>query len=280
MIWNDGSWLRINQNYDWSAPVQGVHVPNLFACGSLNVNAGGWGNPDTGNVWISGNVGIGTTIMKRKLHVEGSEIHSGGSAAGFSFANRRTGSFVDSPSKGERWVWYSTSPSIFDREGSINDLRGPIGPIGPIDIEIISFPGTARLWSGRDLLLINTKGEVSAAKFTPPSDARLKTDIMQLKDVLDKLEKVRGVSFKWNELDPYGRSDGEREIGLIAQEVEEVFPELITSWGDEGYRGIDYNRFTGVLLEAIKELKAENTVFKEKIKSLEDAVSRNETLNS
>jgi hypothetical protein len=270
MIWNDGGWLRINQNYDWSAPVQGVHVPNLFACSSLNINAGGWGNPGTGNVWISGKVGIGTTDMKRPLHVEGSEIHSGGSAAGFSFANRSTGSFVDSPSRGERWVWYSLSPSIITGHGDhISDLRGPIGPI-----EFISRPGIARLWSGRDVLSIDTNGTVSAARFTPTSDARLKTNIMPLTDVMDKLGKIRGVSFKWNELDPYGRSESEREIGLIAQEVEEVFPELITTWGDEGYRGIDYNRFTGVLLEAIKELKAENEVFKEEIKVLKEAISR------
>jgi hypothetical protein len=97
---------------------------------------------------------------------------------------------------------------------------------------------------------------------------------MPLTNVLDKLEKIRGVSFKWNELYPYGRSEGGRDIGLIAQELEEIFPELITTWGDEGYRGIDYNRFTSVLLEAIKELKAENEVFKVKIKALEDALSR------
>jgi hypothetical protein len=41
---------------------------------------------------------------------------------------------------------------------------------------------------------------------------------------------------------------------VIAQEVEEVFPELITVWGEEGYRAIDYGRLTAVLVEAIKEL--------------------------
>ena len=49
-----------------------------------------------------------------------------------------------------------------------------------------------------------------------------------------------------------GRSTGQRENGVIAQEVESVFPELVTSWGDEGYKAVDYGRLTGVLIEAIK----------------------------
>jgi hypothetical protein len=51
-------------------------------------------------VMVEGNVGIGTNAPFRKLHVEGSEVHSGGSVAGFSFADRATGN-------GERWVWYA-----------------------------------------------------------------------------------------------------------------------------------------------------------------------------
>jgi hypothetical protein len=60
-----------------------------------------------------GNVGIGTSTPQRKLHVESSEIHSGGSLAGFSFGNRleqETGQpapFTENPANGERWVWYA-----------------------------------------------------------------------------------------------------------------------------------------------------------------------------
>jgi hypothetical protein len=98
-------------------------------------------------------------------------------------------------------------------------------------------------------------GNVKAASFTPPSDIRFKTNIKPLKDILNKLEKIRGVSFEWNSLDPFKHDSGKRDIGLIAQEVERIFPEIITSWGDEKYLGIDYNRLTSVLVEAIKELK-------------------------
>jgi hypothetical protein len=85
-----------------------------------------------------------------------------------------------------------------------------------------------------------------------------------------KLEKIRGVAFNWNDLyESYGRSTGHREIGVIAQEVEAVFPELVTRWGEEGYRAVDYGRLTGVLIEAVKELKAQNAALQRRIEKLE-----------
>ncbi|MCI0405616.1 MAG: tail fiber domain-containing protein, partial [candidate division Zixibacteria bacterium] len=66
--------------------------------------------------------------------------------------------------------------------------------------------------------------------------------------------KVRGVSFDWNETyEKLGRSTGHREIGVIAQEVEKVFPELVTKWGEKDYRAVDYSRLSAVLIEAVKE---------------------------
>ena len=63
---------------------------------------------------------------------------------------------------------------------------------------------------------------------------RFPTGLAALKyNVLQKLAKVRGVSFEWNDVSASpGRSPGRREIGVIAQEVEAVFPELVTTWGE------------------------------------------------
>ena len=117
---------------------------------------------------------------------------------------------------------------------------------------------------------LDVAGSAHATSFPVSSDARFKKNVNRLTNVLDKLDKVRGVSFEWNETyEALGRSSGHREIGVIAQEVEKVFPELVSSWYDEEYKAVDYSRMTGVLIEAVKELKAQNETLKQRVESLE-----------
>lgn len=72
MIWNDATWLRLNQNIDFSKPIFGVHTPGLFAPGSLNVGGMNvWGDPGFGNAWITGNVGIGHAQLRAAIDVNG-----------------------------------------------------------------------------------------------------------------------------------------------------------------------------------------------------------------
>ena len=79
-------------------------------------------------------------------------------------------------------------------------------------------------------------------------DERLKSNIRPLKNTLDKIDKIRGVTFQWNDSE-------EVQVGLIAQDVENVFPELVSE--ADGYKSIDYMRFAAVLIESVKELKKE-----------------------
>src|SRR4029453_1457380 len=67
-----------------------------------------WSGNDKVMVTPAGEVGIGTASPQRRLHVENTEIHSGGSIAGLSFGNRETPQFVNGPGAGERWVWYAS----------------------------------------------------------------------------------------------------------------------------------------------------------------------------
>jgi hypothetical protein len=80
-----------------------------------------------------------------------------------------------------------------------------------------------------------------------------------LTNVLEKLEQLRGVSFEWNEAAASltGHTLGQRDIGVIAPEVEVVFPELVTTWGEDGYKAVAYAKLIGVLFAAVKELQAE-----------------------
>jgi hypothetical protein len=82
----------------------------------------------------------------------------------------------------------------------------------------------------------------------PTSDIRLKENIETLSDVITKLEKVRGVSYNFID-EKYGIGN---QVGVIAQEIQQVFPELIVEIGD-GYLGVDYPHLAGVLVQAIKE---------------------------
>ncbi len=102
------------------------------------------------------------------------------------------------------------------------------------------------------------------------SDIRLKENVKPLTNVLDRLQNVRGVSFDWNELyDSLGHPNDKRQIGVIAQELEAQFPELVTDAGNESYKSVNYEGLTAVLIEAVKELKAENEELKQRVEALE-----------
>jgi hypothetical protein len=104
------------------------------------------------------------------------------------------------------------------------------------------------------------------------SDARTKTNVRQLGRALDKLERIRGVTFNWSESpQALGCVPGQPSIGVIAQEVEAVFPELVSAGGTQAYKGVDYSGLTGVLIEAAKELKEDNEALRSRIEMLERA---------
>ena len=85
------------------------------------------------------------------------------------------------------------------------------------------------------------------------SDVRWKRNIVPLEGALDKVLSLKGVAFEWK-LEEYpdnGFREG-KQIGLIAQEVEKVLPELVRTDRD-GYKAVEYQKITAVLVEAIKE---------------------------
>ncbi len=99
------------------------------------------------------------------------------------------------------------------------------------------------------------------------SDARFKEDVEPLTDSLSKIMKLRGIEFSWKRDEyPEHNFSEERQVGLIAQEVAEVLPEVVNQSNDkEGFYSVSYGRIVPVLIEAIKELKAENESLKTKL---------------
>lgn len=88
------------------------------------------------------------------------------------------------------------------------------------------------------------------------SDNRLKANVIPITDALGKLAVIRGVGFQWNqEAETVGRTVGAKDTGVIAQEVEQVFPELVST-DEMGYKRVNYNGLVGVLFAAVSELHA------------------------
>lgn len=84
---------------------------------------------------------------------------------------------------------------------------------------------------------------------TSASDARLKKDIEPLHDALTALDSIHGVRFRW-------RNSGAPDVGVIAQDVERVFPELVRN-DAKGYKSVVYTNLVAVVIEALKQNRAE-----------------------
>jgi hypothetical protein len=105
-------------------------------------------------------------------------------------------------------------------------------------------------------LYLDMSGNLTArGSVTASSDIRLKTNVVTIENALDKVKRLRGVYFDWIE-------SGEHSLGMIAQEVEEVLPELVftntecKTFTEEVIsvtKTLDYSKITSVLIEAIKE---------------------------
>ena len=92
----------------------------------------------------------------------------------------------------------------------------------------------------------------SAGAYTQISDRRLKSNIKILNNSLNKITSLRGVSYIFNNHKGQGS-----EIGIIAQEVNELYPELVSRNKKTGYLSINYSGLVAPLIEAVKELKTE-----------------------
>ena len=90
---------------------------------------------------------------------------------------------------------------------------------------------------------------VNAANFNTTSDATLKTNVETLTGSLDAVKAMRGVSYDWIE-------NGNSEVGVIAQEVEAIVPDVVST-NDEGIKSVKYGNMVAVLIEAIKEQQAQ-----------------------
>jgi len=148
--------------------------------------------------------------------------------------------------------FYSGSSELSVDSGFAIDLSGSVG-IGVDTTQ--DFPLSHKL---------TVSGSIKATgTILQGSDIRLKENVDNIPFALDTIDKLQGVTYKLKDSE-------RRDAGLIAQDVQEVIPEVVYE-DNNSYLSVNYNGIVPYLIEAIKELKNDNELLSNRIKTLEDA---------
>ncbi|WP_172798020.1 tail fiber domain-containing protein, partial [Bdellovibrio bacteriovorus] len=118
---------------------------------------------------------------------------------------------------------------------------------------ILGSGGTSGGFGGSSLVSIYQTGVVNApGGFTQTSDIRLKTNIEKINsaDALEKITSLQGIYYDWKDQKKNGAG---HEVGLIAQDVEKVFPEAVKK-NDQGFLAVSYANLIAPVIESIKEI--------------------------
>ena len=223
-----GSNARANANGSLNEIVIGT---DLIGLGSNTVVLG---NDNVTTTVLKGNVGIGTTSPSYKLHVNTSDtsanvigVTNGTQTLTLGVNNSSGGSFLfENGSNALRFGTAGSERMRIDSSGNVG-----IGTTSPS--YLLDVNGTAR---------VTTLIETSAAKY--------KTNIQPLESQLSKVTQLEPVTFDWID-----KPNHKTNIGLIADEVEKIYPEFVSKTEDGEIEGIEYSKLTTVLIQSIKELK-------------------------
>ena len=245
---NTDGWFRArNDNNSTMTPTGAVVMLNGWYYHQSRGNFQNWLN------------GAGVTISTNSTSAQ---IQSGGwfynTNSGYGLYNVANNTHFYSDS-GASWILRSAASSNgikFDAGGATT--RGWVYANTSNEIGFLNNAGSwaLRVYSNKN---VQTYGDITATgNVTAYSDITLKDDIETIPDALEKVSQIRGVTYNRNDLE-----DAPRQTGVIAQEVEKVLPEVVSE-NKDGIKTVAYGNIVGLLIEAIKELKAEVEILKAK----------------
>jgi hypothetical protein len=237
----------------------------------------------------NGNVGIGTTTPGQRLTINGELRFTAASTVSAAGRLHITGDEIlyllnkSGVVVGKEWGGTGDLTVQGDLQAAAQVTLKPVKKVGEaLGSSTVDCKGRLHITGDEILYLLNKNGVVVGkewggtgdltveGRFNNLSDARLKKRIRRLESPLDRLTGVRGVSYLPRQV---GGRDGHSEerpaIGVVAQEVEAVFPQLVSTIEGHGYKAVDYSGLTAVLLEAVKELKTALDALRERIAALE-----------
>ena len=250
-----------------------------------------------GDLIVNGKVGVGTPSPQNPLHIiepgnQGIIVEDTANANAngqLIFRKSRNGSIIASGDYIGSVRAEADDGSGFPDGAVMNFISEGTIATGkvPMSIQFMTM-NNAGAWGER--ARITADGNVGIGTTTPqytldvagtirannvsPSDIRFKRNITPLEGSLEKVEKLQGVSYDWRteEFKEKHFEEG-RQIGLIAQEVETVLPELVKT-DPQGYKAVSYEKLTAVLIEAMKEQQKEIEQYKSKQVELEERIKR------
>ena len=234
---------------------------NAVASGDLASDAASLGKVSGNLLQVNGSsVGIGTGGPDAKLDIAA----AGDGAKVLRFSTERAWEFVQQDSGGDsmlvlrdtvgskRFQIQHPGGAVMAEFNTANDANfrrvelvpggGRVSINGPFNV---AFP----------LYVNGAAGKPGGGSWEDSSDRRLKTNIQPLLGSLDRLLALSGVTFEWREPCKHGNMTGP-QIGMIAQEVEQVFPEWVRN-GPDGFKILGFRGFEALTVEALRELREE-----------------------
>jgi hypothetical protein len=230
--------LGTNQTFSGIQTFSGT----LSAIGSISLTGSATGSlffgttQTTAVILIGGTGGTGTISLGRSLVSQQTDIQAGASGIG-------------------------TSKTINFGTGGLSGsfTRINIGPTAGVGTVLVNTGTNLGIGSAIPTVSLDVIGDakftgvITSTDYNSASDINLKTNIEKIKNPLDKVIQISGVNFTW-------KGNGKKSMGVIAQEVEKVLPELVNG---EDTKTVNYNGLIGLLIECVKEQQKEIELLKE-----------------